>query len=435
MPKKRVPPSAGFREEWDAMLTCGVDGRESLLGSLVRGAARYMLQVALEEEVAEFLGREHYGRGERKHRGYRNGYEPKRVVTAEGPIELAVPQVRDTASGYRSELLEALTKRTASFTDLVQQMYVRGMSQQDVAQAFAETFDERVLSKSTVSRVAKSLQDEFDTWRKRDLSADPVIYLFLDAIYLKARQGERGADAVFCAYGITETGRKILLHLDLGEKESHTAWLGFLQNLAERGVTQPLLVASDGAPGLRKAIREVFPRALRQRCKAHKLRNILARAPKSGQRILKEQISKVFRCEDHAEALRLARELVERYEEQWPSAIACFKDDLEECLAHLRLPPIHHRATGTTNLIERLFEEGRRRTKVVGRFPTEGSCLRLFFATLMAASRGWRGVRMSPATTLALQELRAELYGRKQEVPPTTKSSGEADNRTIAQAS
>lgn len=196
-------------------------------------------------------------------------------------------------------------------------------------------------------------------------------------------------------------------------------------------------MASDGAPGLRKAIREVFPRALRQRCKAHKVRNILAKAPKSGQRMLKEQIGKVFGCQDHAEALRLARELIERYEEKWPSAIACFKDDLEECLAHLRLPPIHHNATGMTNLIERLFEEGRRRTKVIGRFPTEGSCLRLFFATLMADSRGWRGVRMSPATVLSLQQVRAELYGQKAkaEATPATQRPAEAESRSMAHAS
>jgi len=112
---------------------------------------------------------------------------------------------------------------------------------------------------------------------------------------------------------------------------------------------------------------------------------------------------------DKKEALRLVQTLIDRYQDQYPSAIARLKEDMEECLAHLVLPPAHHKATGTTNLIERLFEEGRRRTKVVGRFPNEGSCLRLLFATLLAASKSWRGVRMTPAMLKELRELRIML--------------------------
>lgn len=147
------------------------------------------------------------------------------------------------------------------------------------------------------------------------------------------------------------------------------------------------------------------------------MRNVLAKVPKSAQKILKGEISKIFAAQDKKEALHLAQILVERYQDHYPSAIACLKEDLEECLAHLALPAAHHKATGTTNLIERLFEEGRRRTKVVGRFPNEGSCLRLFFATLLAASQSWRGVRMTPAILKELRELRATLYGQEVEMP------------------
>ena len=232
---------------------------------------------------------------------------------------------------------------------------------------------------------------------------------------MPARQGERGKDAVLCAYGITESGSKVLLHLDMGEKESFAAWQGFLYNLVDRGIASPVLVASDGSPGLRKAIREVYPRALRQRCKVHKMRNVPAKTPKAAQKMLKGEITKVFTVQDKKEALRLAQTLIERYQDHYPSAIACFKDDLEECLAHLALPPAHHKATGTTNLIERLFEEGRRRTKVVWRFLNEASCLRLFYATLIAASKSWRGVRMTPAILKDVLELRAAQYGQETE--------------------
>lgn len=418
---------------WEEVFHRGVSGeqKEGLLDALIRTAARYMLQVAIEEEVTEYLGRRHYERAKGKSQGYRNGYEPRRLKTAQGTIEIGVPQVRNVDRPFHSELLEAIATRSASLEELVRRMYVRGLSQRDVADTFFEVFDERIMSKSTASRIAKSLEAEFWAWRKRDLSSDPVIYLFLDAVYLKTRQGEKRAEAVLVAYGITESGRKKLLHLDLGEKESYTAWLGFLYNLVDRGVTQPILVVSDGNPGLRKAIREVYPRAIRQRCKVHKMRNILVRAPKSAQKILKQEITKVFSSGDYKEALKLANQLINRYQDTWPSAIACFKEDLEECLAHLALPPAHHKATGSTNLIERLFEEGRRRTKVVGRFPSEGSCLRLVFATLMAAQRFWHGVRMTPEILKQVLDLRNQLYGYDNKGAEPVKQRREEANSTV----
>lgn len=215
---KRIPPSERLREEWNAALVQGIAGEGSLLDTLVRLGAHYMLQKAIEEEVTEFLGRAHYRHGERAREGHRNGYEPKRLKTAQGVMELAVPQVRGTGEPFRSELLMAVANRTEALEALARRMYVRGLSQRDVADAFYEVFDERLMSKSTVSRVARSLQADFDAWRQRDLSADPVLYLFLDAVWLKVRQGERSKEAVLCAYGITESGRKVLLHLDLGHK-------------------------------------------------------------------------------------------------------------------------------------------------------------------------------------------------------------------------
>jgi len=407
---KRIPPSERVRHEWQRLLTEGTDVEGNLLSILVRTAAQYMLQLAVEEEVTAFLGRGRYQRGKRNQTGLRNGYEPKNLLTGEGPIEIQSPQLRGLSNPYRSQLLGSIANRTETLNGLVRRMYVRGLSQRDVADTFYEVFDERLISKSTVSRIAKNLQAEFDAWRTRDLGADPVLYLFLDAVFLKTRQGERGSDAVLAAYGITETGKKVLLHLDLGEKESYIAWKGFLYNLVDRGLTQPVLVVSDGAPGLRKALREVYPRAIQQRCKVHKMRNILAKTPKSGQKLLKAEISKVYSAQDHKEALRLAKVVIERYQDQYPSAIRCFAEDIEECLGHLVLPPAHHKSTGTTNLIERVFGEGRRRTKVIGRFPNEGACLRLFFATLTAASQSWRGVRMTPALLAEVRQLRAKLY-------------------------
>ena len=154
----RIPRSEQYRQEWQEILASGISGEgEGLLDALLRTGARYMLQIAIEEEVTEFLGRGHYQRGERDRQGYRNGYEPKRLVTGQGAIEVGVPQVRNTEEPYHSEILAAFTSRTGTLDELVRRMYVRGLSQQDVADAFAEAFDERVMSKSTVSRVARAI--------------------------------------------------------------------------------------------------------------------------------------------------------------------------------------------------------------------------------------------------------------------------------------
>ena len=161
------------------------------------------------------------------------------------------------------------------------------------------------------------------------------------------------------------------------------------------------------------------------------MRNILAKAPKSAQKILKQEITKVFSSGDYKETLKLVNQLINRYQDTWPSAIACFKNDLEECLAHLVLPPANHKATGSTNLIEQLFEEGRRRTKVVGRFPSEGACLRLVFATFMAAQGSWHGVRMTPEILKEVLDLRNQLYGYDKKGKEAIKQQREEANNTV----
>lgn len=154
----RIARSEQFRQEWQEVLAQGNCGEgEGLLDALIRTGARYMLQVAIEEEVTDFLGREHYQRGDRSRQGYRNGYEPKRLVTGQGAIEVGIPQLRNTDEPFHSELLAAFTNRSGTLEELVRRMYVRGLSRQDVADAFAEAFDERVMSKSTVSRVARAI--------------------------------------------------------------------------------------------------------------------------------------------------------------------------------------------------------------------------------------------------------------------------------------
>jgi len=400
-----------MKEEVTALLrgdaTEGVQP-EPVMRGFVRSLARYILQVSIEEEATAFLGRGHYRRGQRTRAGWRNGYEPKGVQTESGLLDLAVPQLRATEERFRPKLVERLGHRSVDLEGLVRGMYVRGLSTQDIEDLYGETFGESRLSKSTVSRIGQQLNGDFEAWRERDLSDLNVVYLFLDGQYHAARQGTDEKEGVLSAYALLEDGRPVLLDLDLGPRESYDAWLSFLQNLVARGLKDPLLVIFDGAPGLHKAVRRMWPRAFRQRCQVHKMRNIMAKLPRMAQTQMKRLIRQVFLAPSHAVALQRGHALIARFRDRYSAAMECLERDLEECVTYLRFPAQHHHRIRTTNRLERLNGEGRRRTKVIPRFPTERSCLALLFASLVTASKRWRGVKMTPAVIKQLQQLRAE---------------------------
>jgi putative transposase len=408
---KRVPPSVRLKEEIDGLLqgaAAPASPEEPPMVGFVGRLARYMLQVAIEAEATAFLGRGHYRRGERQRVGWRNGYEPKHVQSEAGLLELAMPQLRGTEEAFRPVAAERLQTRTADLESLVRGMYVRGLSTQDVSALYADTFGGSRLSKSTVSRVTQQLNQDFETWRHRDLSDLPVVYVFLDGQYHAARQGTDEKEGVLSAYALLEDGRPVLLHLDLGPRESYDAWLSFLQDLVGRGLRPPLLVVMDGAAGLVKAVKRVWPHAYRQRCQVHKMRNILAKLPRLMQAKMKGLVQQVFLAPSYAAALKRGRDLIAKFKDRYPAAMECLERDLEECVTYLRFPEAHHRRIRTTNRLERLNGEGRRRTKVIPRFPTERSCLTLLYASLMAASKLWRGLPMTAAMLRQLAQLKTE---------------------------
>jgi len=409
---ERIPVSRKLRQEV-ADLLLGWDMEEHPVDAFVRLGARYMLQVALEQEVEEFLGRAHYQRRGKKRRGWRNGYEPGKVRTAEGMLDIAFPKMRETEVPFRSSLAPVVKQGSDALERLVTEMYVRGLSTRDVEGMFLEALGHGVLSKSGVSRIASQLQADFDRWRKRDLSELRLLYLFLDAIYLALRQGTDEKEGVLCAYGVLENGKKVLLHLSLGSRESYDAWIGFLRDMMDRGLSEPLLVVHDKNKALRRAVREAFPHAFKQPCLAHKMRNILCKLPRKAREEIKPLVHKVLYASSYEEGLRLGKELVARFKRIYTSAMECLEEDLEECLTYLKFPEAHHRAIRTTNLLERMFGEGRRRTKVIPRFPMESSALRLLYATLVTASRTWKGVRITPDIWLELDVLRRQAFGEQ----------------------
>ena len=305
-------------------------------------------------------------------------------------------------------MADRLQTRTADLESLVQGMYVRGLSTRDVSALYADNFGGR-MSKSTVSRVTQQLNQDFETWRRRDLSALRVVYLFLDGQYHAARQGTDEKEGVLSAYALLEDGRPVLLHLDLGPRESYDAWLTFLQDLVGRGLSEPVLIVMDGAPGLVKAVKRVWPHAYRQRCLAHKMRNVVTKLPRLMQSKMKGLVQQVFGAPTYATALKRGRDLIAKFKDRYPAAMECLERDLEECITYLRFPEAHHTRIRTTNRLERLNGESRRRTKVIPRFPTERSCLSLLYASLITASKHWRGIPMTVADVKQLQQLRVAI--------------------------
>ena len=277
----KIAPSQRLREELREFLEHleGVEDGKGALSELVRRAVGLIVQESLEAEQREFIGRERYERGEG--RGYRSGYSRGQLKTAEGRVEVERPQVREAEETYRSKLYEFLRGHSEVVERLATEMYARGLSTRDVEAAFTDEWGDCLLSRSAVSEVTETLWEEYEAFQARDLSELGVLYLFLDGLYEPLRVHGVSREAVLCAWAITLEGRKVLLSLSLGGRESYEAWREFLRDLVTRGLKVPLTVTTDGAPGLIRAVEETWPKSLRLRCWVHRTRNVLAKVPES----------------------------------------------------------------------------------------------------------------------------------------------------------
>ena len=407
----RIPPSQKIGKKIDEVLRQGLDGEEDVTTAITRLAVERLVQELVEQEATDYLERGHYQRRqpEQEHLGYRNGYEPRRMRTAEGEVTVQVPQVRDTPETYRSRLMTDLSGRSDVLERLAVEMYARGLSTRDIEDALREATGDRLLSRTAVSQVTEVLWEEYEAFARRDLSGFEVEYLFFDAVYESLREQGAGQEGVLCAWAICSNRRKTLLHLALGNKESYDNWLEFLRDLVKRGLRPPVQVTTDGAPGLVRAVTEVFPRSLRQRCLAHKTRNVLDKVPDSARDEVKAAVQAAYYAPNRDIADQIAAEVLKTYQSHYPSAMRSFLDDWEASVAYLRCPTVHHKRIRTTNLLERSFLEERRRTKVIPRFFTEKSCLKLAFASLWRASQRWQGVKMTEIERQQLRLLRREL--------------------------
>ena len=426
---KKIPPSEQIRQEISSLLSQGVSGEVNILTELMKKGVQRLLQEALEQEVTDHLGRGHYQRhpDDGPHRGYRNGYEPKRLKTSEGQVEVKVPQLRETLEPYESKVLPLVGTKTALLEHLVQEMYARGLSTRDIETLFEDVHGQWLLSRSGVSEMTKALWKEYQAFCERDLSGFDVIYLFLDAVYESMRLNRGPKEGILVAWGITREGYRVLLHLTLGNKESYENWRDLLRDMVKRGLKVPLTITSDGAPGLIRAIQQMWPKSLRQRCLVHRMRNLLAKLPAEAIPEVRAHLRSVFEAPTYEAGKERAQEVREKYQEIYPSAMKAFSEDLEASLNHLKCPVRHRKAIRTTNLLERTFEEQKRRTKIIPRFFDEKSCLKLVFSTLIRVAQRWQRIRVTSFELAQIDKLRRELG-----VLPPTKDETSSRSRERA---
>jgi transposase-like protein len=399
--------------------------------ALVELATRLIVEEALEGEARDTLGRDYYEHGAEPGQGYRNGTRPGRLKTAEGSMTYSAPQIAGLDQPYRSEIREHLKGQTEALESLAVEMLARGLSVRDIEDAFRDESGRLLLSKTAVAEIGKQLWDDYQEFKSRDHSEYEIAYLFIEGIAERLRPGQK-REPVLAGWGFTFDGRKVLLHLMAGSKEDGETVSAFFQDMRTRGLGDPLLVASDGASGIIKAIETCFPRSARQRCLAHRMRNLAVKVPEDLWPEFKARVQASYQAPSRQIARELAEGLVADYQSELPNAVACFMDDFEACIAHLRLPIGHRRATRTTNLLERLFVEERRRLKIIPNAFGEKAVLKLMFGAMIRAAERWRAIKITEFERRQMAALRKELDQEYEaDIGLDTKSPKEASGQQI----
>jgi transposase-like protein len=379
------------------------DGRAGSLGELIHAAVRRTIEVAVDEELTAALGARPYERGGPR-RGYRNGTKPRTVTGPTGPLALRVPRASlFTATGaqeWTSRLVPRYERRLPEVNETILATYLAGANSRRLRGALRPLLKAAPLSKSAVSRVVGTLKAEVDAWRTRSLADLDVLGLYLDAVALRVRSaGKVVSVPALGVVAVLTDGRKQLLTLELCPGgETFAAWKGCLDDLVARGLAAPVWSVIDGHPGLRKAVGLVWPRVLVQRCGVHKLRNLERKAPKHALPEIRTDFHRIM----YAESAAAARAAYTAFERKWtsrcPGVVRSLQEGGEELLTFYPFPKRQWKTLRTTNVIERLNEEFRRRVKTQGALPTEDAALVLLVGLVVSGQirlrrlAGWRQI-------------------------------------------
>jgi len=362
--------------------------QEHLDGDMLRTMVEVMARRVMEEELAEHLcaGR-HERTGER--RGYRNGYKPRKLKTRVGELEFEVPQARGVEP-YSPLFFAKWERSERALLTACAEMYFMGVSTRKVKQVL-QKMGGFSLSAATVSCVAQELDEKLAEFRGRRLDGNEWPYLMVDATYVKTRRRGRVVNAaVLVVAGVNDSGRREILTWQLAEVESENTWTEVFRELRQRGISGVQWLVSDGHEGIHAALRTQFPQAAWQRCWTHFMRNVLKKVSHKHQKALARELIAARKFDQVSICMAEAERIAARWEKDYPKAARQIREQFEQTLAVHDLPREHRRRVYTTNIMERIMAEVKRRTNVVGIFPSEASCDRLVGAQLLERHESWQ---------------------------------------------
>jgi putative transposase len=365
------------KQDWKDLVT----GHEDFLKPLVQEVIQQMLELEMEETL-------HAGKSERttERKGYRSGYYGRTLITRVGKLELRVPQ--DRQGQFRTEIFERYQRSEKALVGALAEMYVQGVSTRKV-KAITEELCGHSFSASAISRANQSLDEELEKFAGRQLE-EPYPYLILDARYEKVREdGVIRSRAVLVAIGINEDGRRCILAVELANRESESSWKDFIAQLRKRGLRGVELVVSDDHAGLRKAIAESLPESVWQRCYVHFLRNALDYLPRKADDDCLMELRWMYDRHNIDEARRDLAAWLQKWGQRYQRLCDWVEANIEQTFSFYRLPQQHHKHLKSSNMLERLNEELKRRTHVVRIFPNAASCLRLVRALAAEIHENW----------------------------------------------
>ncbi|HXK36351.1 MAG TPA: IS256 family transposase [Candidatus Paceibacterota bacterium] len=373
-----------------------VESQRSVLDELAREGARRMLQAALETEVADYLEHHQTLLDDDGHRlVVRNGHLPERdLITGVGPVRLTQPRVRDKRDGekFTSKILPPFLRRAPSVDALIPVLYLKGVSTGDFSEALAAILGPNAagLSPTNVVRLKEGWKKDYETWSSRGLSAKKYVYWWADGIYFNVRL-DRDRPCMLVLMGALEDGKKELVGIHDGHRESKASWLTLLRGLKRQGLTAtPKLAVGDGALGFWAAVEEAFPGVTEQRCWVHKTSNILDKMPKSVQPDAKKLIHEMYLSPTREAALKAFDEFKKRYKAKYPKAVDCLDKDKDVLFAFYDFPAEHWLHLRTTNPIESTFATVRHRTRQTKGCGSRLATLTMVFKLALEAERSWR---------------------------------------------
>jgi transposase-like protein len=375
----------------------------------IRERIRHTIEVIVEEELEATLRAKRSERVGAARHGYRHGHRERTLTTSVGPTTIAMPRARVQASDggsaeWQSRTIRRYERRTERVDDALLGVYLSGANSRRIRGALAPLLRGGPMGKDAVSRLVGRLKSDFETWRERDLAHDDLRYLFLDGWYPKVRLGKRRVRVpVLVVLGVRADGQRVVLDLRLVGDESTAAWRALISKLVERHLAMPALAVIDGSPGLAGALREQWPGLRIQRCTAHKLRNLEAKAPAALREELKEDYRRMIYAET-TEAITKARiTFRKKWQLRCPSVVESLDEAGDEIFTFTAFPSSQWKALRTTNVLERINEEFRRRTKTQASLPSQDAVLLLLFGLLRTGRItlrrlvGWKDMPAAPA--------------------------------------